>query len=63
MFSSIFNQRTHPLDHVLNFGATPAPGTFGRVADAMVEILRHKGVESIIKWVDDFVFLRYPCQQ
>ena len=29
----------------------------------MVEILRHKGVESIIKWVDDFVFLQYPCQQ
>ena len=29
------------LDHVLNFGATPAPGTFGRVADAMVEILKH----------------------
>ena len=47
------------LDHVLNFGATPAPGTFGRVADAIVEILLHRGVETIIKWVDDFIFLRY----
>ena len=36
------------LDHVLNFGATPAPGTFGRVADTMVEILRHKGVEAMM---------------
>lgn len=51
------------LDHVLNFGASPAPATFGRVADAMVEILRYRGVEAIIKWVDDFIFLRYPSQQ
>ena len=51
------------IDHVLNFGATPAPGTFGRVADAMVEILRYRGAESIIKWVDDFIFLRYPIRQ
>ena len=27
------------LDHVLNFGASPSPGIFGRVADAMVKIL------------------------
>ena len=27
------------LDHVLNFGASPAPAIFGRVADAMVKIL------------------------
>jgi hypothetical protein len=51
------------LDHVLNFGATPAPGTFGRVADAMVEIFKYRGAESIIKWVDDFIFLRYPTLQ
>jgi hypothetical protein len=36
------------LDHVLNFGAFPAPAIFGRVADAMVRIqwntdeLRHR---------------------
>ena len=48
------------LDHVLNFGASPSPGIFGRVADAMVKIFLHRGIEALIKWVDDFVFLRYP---
>jgi hypothetical protein len=51
------------LDHVLNFGASPSPGIFGRVADAMVQILLHKGVEAVIKWVDDFIFIRYPSRQ
>jgi hypothetical protein len=27
------------LDHILNFGASPAPAIFGRVVDAMVKIL------------------------
>ena len=47
----------------MNFGASPAPGMFDRVADAMVEILRYRGVEKIIKWVDDFIFLRYPSHR
>jgi hypothetical protein len=51
------------LDHVLNFGASPSPGIFGRVADAMVKILLHRGIEAVVKWVDDFIFIRYPsCQ-
>ena len=29
------------LDHVLNFGASPSPGIFGRVADALVRIFLH----------------------
>lgn len=48
------------LDHVLNFGASPSPGIFGRVADVAVHIYLHRGIEAVIKWVDDFVFLRYP---
>jgi hypothetical protein len=48
------------LDHVLNFGASPSPGIFGRVADAIVKILLHRGIDAVIKWVDDFVFVRYP---
>jgi hypothetical protein len=48
------------LDHVLNFGACPAPGIWGRIADAMVQILLSRGIEALIKWVDDFIFLRYP---
>ena len=51
------------LDHVLNFGASPSPGIFGRVADALVHIFLHKGVEAVIKWVDDFIFIRYPSRQ
>lgn len=51
------------LDHVLNFGASPSPGIFGRVADAMVQIYLSKGIEAVIKWVDDFIFMRYPVQR
>jgi hypothetical protein len=48
------------LDHCLNFGHSPSPGVWGLVADAMAWILKHKGVEALLKWVDDFVFFRYP---
>ncbi len=48
------------LDTCLNFGASPSPGIWGIVADAMAWILKHKGVQALIKWVDDFVFFRYP---
>jgi hypothetical protein len=48
------------LDHVLNFGASPSPGIFGRIADALVQIYLHHGIEAIIKWVDDFIFFRFP---
>jgi hypothetical protein len=48
------------LDHVLNFGASPFPGIFSRVANAIVRILLSWGIEAVIKWVDDFIFFRYP---
>ena len=51
------------LDHVLNFGASPSPGIFGRVADVAVHIYLHRGIEAVIKWVDDFVFLQYPIRR
>jgi hypothetical protein len=47
------------LDHCLNFGASPCPGMWGRIADAMVEIFHARGIRTVIKWVDDFVFFRY----
>jgi len=55
----MIGQEVH-LDNCLNFGASPCPGIWGRVADAMVEIYLREGVEALIKWVDDFVFFRYP---
>lgn len=48
------------LDHCLNFGASPCPGVWGRIADAMVEVYKANGIDKVIKWVDDFVFFRYP---
>ncbi|KAJ3830917.1 hypothetical protein F5878DRAFT_517069, partial [Lentinula raphanica] len=51
--------RVH-LDLALNFGVRSAPGVWGRVADVMAWILKYKGVEALLKWVDDFVFFRYP---
>ena len=57
----MLKDRIH-LDHVLNFGASPSPGIFSRVADAIVKIFLHRGIEAVIKWVDDFVFIRYPTR-
>ncbi|KAF8334449.1 hypothetical protein F5887DRAFT_824186, partial [Amanita rubescens] len=48
------------LDNCLNFGASPCPGIWGRVADAMVRIFEKEGLDPLIKWVDDFAFFRYP---
>lgn len=48
------------LDPCLNFRASPAPGIWGCIADAMVKILINEGVEALLKWVDDFIFFRYP---
>ncbi|KAK0439654.1 hypothetical protein EV421DRAFT_1695989, partial [Armillaria borealis] len=48
------------LDPCLNFGASPSPGIWGRIADAMVRILLNEGVEALVKWVDDFVFFHFP---
>lgn len=59
-FTTILLDGLIHLDGCLNFGASPSPGLWGQVADAMVQILLHKGVEALIKWVDDFIFLRYP---
>ncbi|KAF5387867.1 hypothetical protein D9615_000290 [Tricholomella constricta] len=48
------------LDGRLNFGLCPAPGIFELVADAIVWIFLNKGIEALLKWVDDFIFFRYP---
>ncbi|KAF5334069.1 hypothetical protein D9758_017658 [Tetrapyrgos nigripes] len=55
----LFNGLVH-LDQCLNFGKASSPGIWGLVADAMVHILLNSGVEALIKWVDDFIFFRYP---
>lgn len=48
------------IDHCLAFGCSSSCGIFGRVADALVAIFRAHSIDTILKWVDDFIFLRYP---
>lgn len=48
------------IDHNAPFGAVSAGGVFGRVADAKSAILESKNIGPSKKWVDDFVFFRFP---
>ena len=48
------------IDTCLAFGATPAAGAYGLIADAGVEIFRWEGIGPLDKWVDDHIFLRVP---
>lgn len=49
------------LDHTVPFGLTSAGGLQGHIADAIVDILLALlTLLFIIKWVNDFVFLRFP---
>ncbi|KAG6883203.1 hypothetical protein C0993_007393 [Termitomyces sp. T159_Od127] len=49
--------RTAPLNVIEK---APAPGIQESVADTIVHIFLTKGIEAVIKWVDEFIFLRYP---
>jgi Reverse transcriptase (RNA-dependent DNA polymerase)/Reverse transcriptase-like len=50
------------VDHTTPFGSSSSPGLFGRAADAMVAIYKAHGVNNVKKWVDDFLFFRYPLE-
>ena len=39
-------------------GGGGGKGVFGRLADALVDILQSAGIGPIAKWVDDFCFIR-----
>uniref|UniRef100_A0A0W0G4R0 Uncharacterized protein n=1 Tax=Moniliophthora roreri TaxID=221103 RepID=A0A0W0G4R0_MONRR len=45
------------------FGLSSAPGVFGCVADAGVEIFRAKGLGPVTKWVDDHFWICVPREQ
>lgn len=49
------------VDHCVAFGSASSAGLFGRVADAFVAIIKHRGAQQVLKWVDDIIFFRYPC--
>jgi hypothetical protein len=40
------------------FGAKSIGGVWGSVADASCDIMRHRGLGPLTKWVDDFIFFR-----
>lgn len=48
------------INHCTVFGSTSACGTLGRLVDAIVCIYKSEGVDNVHKWVDDFVFWRFP---
>ena len=37
-----------------------AHGMLGRCANAIAAIYRFNGIQDLLKWVDDFIFFRYP---
>jgi hypothetical protein len=48
------------IDHTGCFGCASSNGLFGRPGDAIVFIYKFKGVQDLLKWVDDYIFFRYP---
>ena len=54
----------HPEQYALNtcnsFRCATAGGLFGMFGDALADLLRAKGIGPILKWVDDFLFVRIP---
>lgn len=49
------------IDHCVAFGSASSAGLFGRVADCFVAIVKYYGAQQVLKWVDDIIFFRYPC--
>lgn len=43
-----------------SFGCATAGGLFGLFGDALADLLRARGIGPILKWVDDFLFIRIP---
>ncbi|KAJ1299277.1 hypothetical protein OPQ81_005343 [Rhizoctonia solani] len=48
------------VDGFLPFGAASASGIFGRPGDAMAHIYAALGFGTVLKWVDDFLFIQAP---
>lgn len=48
------------IDCCAPFGAASSPGVFGHIADALVALYKAGGWTAVKKWVDDFLFFRYP---
>ena len=54
------NPEKFALNTSNSFGGATAGGLFGLFGDALADILRAQGIGPILKWVDDFIFVRIP---
>ena len=54
------NPEMFALNTSNSFGGATAGGLFGLFGDALADILRARGIGPILKWVDDFFFVRIP---
>ena len=54
------NPERYALNTCNSFGCATAGGLFGMFGDALADLLRAKGIGPILKWVDDFLFIRIP---
>lgn len=50
------------IDHNTPFGASSSSGVWGHLADALAAIFAARNIGPLKKWVDDFLFLRYPTE-
>jgi hypothetical protein len=48
------------IDHNTCFGSASSHAMLGRCANSICAIFKFHGVQDVIKWVNDFVFFRYP---
>jgi hypothetical protein len=51
------------LDHNACFGSGSSHAMLGRCANGICAIYQFNGIQDVIKWVDDFIFFRYPTNQ
>ena len=50
------------VDTCTAFRVASNAGAYGHLADARTDIMTAKGLGSISKWVDDYVFFRIPIK-
>ena len=60
VISDLSSDDAFRINHTVPFGVWPGAGICGAVLDAAKEILVAEGIGPIVKWVDDFGFLRFP---
>src|ERR1700730_4194253 len=48
------------IDHNTCFGSVSSHAMLGRCTNGICTIFKFHGVQDVIKWVNDFMFFRYP---